>query len=76
MDKFWELLERSVIIQSVVTLLLVVTVCVMAIRQWEVPDLIKTLTIAVVTFWMGSKVQNEANREAIRRAADSRPEPE
>jgi hypothetical protein len=62
MDKFWELLERSVIIQSVITLGLLATVCYMYIAGRRVPNELWMITELAVGFWMGSKVQSEANR--------------
>jgi hypothetical protein len=57
MDKFWQLLEESVIVQSAVTLILIATLCVMLLRGQPIPDLLSSITFAVLGFWFGSKVQ-------------------
>jgi hypothetical protein len=56
MQKFWSLVEESVITQSVVTLVLIGTVCTLWILQRVVPTELIQLTFAVVGFWFGSKV--------------------
>ena len=56
MAKFWQLLEESVITQSILTLLVVGTVCTLWIMGHPVPQELMELTFVVVSFWMGSKV--------------------
>jgi len=65
MSKFWELLERSVIIQGIITVALIGTVIYLVSTGQEVPDLISSLTLLVVGFYFGSKVENVATRNAI-----------
>ena len=70
MKKFWELLERSVIVQSALTLLLVSTCVYIWLCDRILPDQLSYMTTTVVGFWFGTKVQSEANRaqiEAVRR---------
>jgi len=62
MDKFWELFERSIIIQSLVTMLLVCTICYMYLAQRDVPEHLWMITELVIGFWMGTKVQSEVQR--------------
>ena len=62
MDKFWELFERSVIVQSIITLGLLATICYMYLAGRDVPEPLWLITELAVGFWMGSKTQNEANR--------------
>lgn len=57
LGRFLDLVERSVVVQGVVTTLLVVTACVLWLRGMPVPVALQHLTWAVVGFWMGSKVQ-------------------
>jgi len=57
MDKFWDLLRESVIVQSTVTLILVITLCVMFATGRPVPDLLAGITLLVFGFWFGSKTQ-------------------
>jgi len=64
MATFWDLLERSIIVQSLITFGLVVTACVLWVTNRPVPpDMMQVLTI-VVAFWMGSKVQQAVTSTA------------
>jgi hypothetical protein len=56
-DKFWELVRESVIVQSLVTLFLIVTLCLMFATSKPIPELLSYLTLLVVGFWFGSKSQ-------------------
>jgi hypothetical protein len=58
MARFWELLKESVITQSLITLLLVVTVCVIYLTDRPVPSELSQLLWIVVAFWMGTKAQH------------------
>lgn len=58
MDKFWELFQESVIIQGLLTFLLAVTVCLMAIRGQAIPDWLIGFVSIVLGFWFGSKSQH------------------
>lgn len=64
MDKFWDLVRESVIMQSIVTLTLVITLCVMFATERPVPDLLAQTTLLVIGFWFGSKTQLALNRSA------------
>ena len=65
MSKFWELMERSVIVQALITFSLIGVVIYLVATGQEVPDLISSLTLLVVGFYFGSKVENVATRNAI-----------
>jgi uncharacterized membrane protein AbrB (regulator of aidB expression) len=65
MTTFWTLLKSSVITQSVITILLVITVCVMAIMQLAIPSFIENLTLLTVGFWIGSKMQYSAVKTGV-----------
>ena len=65
MDKFWELFKESVIVQSTLTLLLTVVVCIMAIRGQAIPDWLIGFVSLVLGFWFGTKSQ--ASIEKARR---------
>jgi len=56
--RFFDLLERSIIVQSFVTAVLVGVSCALYVMGKDVPDGLQTLTMTVVAFWMGSKVQH------------------
>lgn len=61
-QRFFDLLERSVIIQSVITLVLVVACIYLWCQGREVPKALESLTFTVVAFWMGSKAQHTVDR--------------
>lgn len=67
MDRFWELLERSVIVQGLITLCLVITVCVMVGVGRIIPEALWTALALVLGFWFGSKVQNEVHVQERKR---------
>lgn len=66
MSKFWDLLERSVIVQSILPVGLTGAVIYLAIISVQVPPLLEYLTILTISFWMGTKVQHsiDNNRAA------------
>jgi len=78
MSKFWDLLERSIIVQSLLTLLFGGAVVLLAMLGREIPDILVQMTTVIVSFWMGTKVQHtvDANRKAQGRGGihDLRPE--
>jgi len=58
MSRFWSLLEESIIVQSIITVLLVGGVLIMWLTGREVPpDLISAMML-VLGFWFGSKTQH------------------
>lgn len=57
MDKFWDLLKSSVLVQAVITLVLLLTIVYMYIAGIEVPDTLTSAFMAVLGFYFGSKVQ-------------------
>jgi len=71
MTKFWDLLERSIIVQSLLTLLFGGAVVILALLGREIPDILVQMTTVIVSFWMGTKVQHtvDANREVKGRGA-------
>jgi hypothetical protein len=74
MEKFWELFQESVIIQGIVTLVLVVTLCWMFISGRPIPELLGAITTLVLGFWFGTKSQHAivtTARAAAKEAAAS-----
>lgn len=61
MQKFWELLQQSVIVQSIVTLLLISTICFLYAAGREVPVTLVHICEVVLGFWMGTKVEYAVN---------------
>lgn len=65
MSKFWDLLERSIIVQSLLTLLFGGAVVTLAMLGRPIPDILVQMTTVIVSFWMGTKVQHTIdNRRA------------
>lgn len=58
MSKFWELFERSVILQAAITLVLVIGVTLMYLQGQEVPTEYQALLTLVLGFYFGGKVEN------------------
>ena len=61
MDKFWQLLSESTIVQALVTLVLVVADCFLWATGKPVPPELLQLTTVVVGFWFGTKAQQAIN---------------
>jgi len=59
--KFLDLLERSVIVQSLLPLLFGGTCCTLWVCGYEAPEALLHLTWAGVAFWMGTKVQHSVD---------------
>jgi hypothetical protein len=74
MERFWELLQESVLVQGSVTLVLVVTLCFMFATGRPVPDTLIGFAMLVLGFWFGTKSQRaivtttKAMVDAIRRS--------
>ena len=58
MATFWSLLQRSIIVQSLLTLGLVTTACILWGSGRSVPADMQQLLTIVVAFWMGTKAQH------------------
>ena len=67
MQTFWTLLKESVIVQSLVTLALILTIIVLVLTNRPVPDVMVNLTTLVIGYWFGTKVQHAANMAGIER---------
>lgn len=70
MSGFWDLMQRSVILQAIITLVLISLICYLVIVGREVPDLISSLTLLVVGFYFGSKVENATTRKVVEKFTD------
>ena len=62
---FMELLQDSVIVQSLVTLILVGVDAYLAVVNAPIPDSLINATMLVLGFWFGSKM-NQAGRRATK----------
>lgn len=70
MNEFWTLVRESVILQAIITLALIGTVIYLVVSGIEVPDLISSLTLLVVGFYFGSKVENATTRSVVKKFTD------
>ena len=57
METFWTLFKESVIIQALMALVLLGTICYLCIIQVPVPDLISQSFILILGFYFGAKTQ-------------------
>ena len=57
MKEFWGLFRESVIVQAVITLVLLVTICVMYATKQAVPNELINFFAVVLGFYFGSKTQ-------------------
>jgi len=71
MDRFWDLLERSIIIQGSVTLLFTVVILTMLCIGRTIPQEVWIAFGAILGFWFGTKSQAEITYQA-RRARDKK----
>jgi uncharacterized membrane protein len=56
MDKFWELLQTSVIVQALITLAVVGATVYLVVSGKPIPDQLRDLTGLVIGFYFGSKL--------------------
>ena len=56
-DKFWMLLEKSTLTSGVLSVLLVGSVCYLAIVGKPIPDLLTVSTGTIMGFFFGVKVE-------------------
>lgn len=57
MSKFWDLLEESVIVQAMVTLIAVSTICYLYVSQQPVPETLTAIVMLILGYYFGSKQQ-------------------
>lgn len=67
MATFWELVQQSVIVQSIITLVLIGTVAYLYVTGQEVPRDLMGLTVVVLGFWFGSKSQGAVNNHQAKK---------
>ena len=56
MRKFWDLLKESVIIQGLITLAVIGTICYLVIAGQEVPSELWSWGALILGFFFGSKI--------------------
>jgi len=62
MDEFWRLLEESVILQALITVVLIGTICYLYITGKDVPQPLVDMTLLILGYYFGSKTQQFINR--------------
>lgn len=63
MERFWDLLGTSVLVQGIVTLALVFTVIFLACTGQPIPELVSNATLIALGFYFGSKSQQTINHK-------------
>lgn len=66
MDKFWELMEESVIVQGIVTVFLLGVVGYLVCTGQPVPDNLNSALMLVLGFYFGSKSQQSITKTVKR----------
>lgn len=70
-ESFWsrvlDLFERSVIVQSILTLGVIGSVIYLAVAGREVSSILQDMAYLIGGFWFGSKVENAQSRAVIQR---------
>lgn len=67
MEKFWDLFERSIIVQSTLTLIVISAYVYMLVRGTPVPTELSGLATLVLGFWFGSKAGYNQGAKAMRK---------
>ena len=57
MSKFWELLEESVLVSGIIALSCIGAVVYLSVAGKPVPDILVNISMVVVGFFFGGKVQ-------------------
>lgn len=55
MDKFWDLLERSVILQATLTLIIWGALLFMVVTERQIPTILETASALILGFYFGAK---------------------
>ena len=69
MDKFWELMEKNVLVSSLLAAGLVGAVIYLAVTGQPIPEIIAALCGTVVGYFFGAKVQQATNSAKARRVS-------
>jgi len=57
MERFWELLEESIILQGFITMVFAGSYCYLTVTGQQIPDGLDNMMWAVLAFWFGTKSQ-------------------
>lgn len=61
-DKAIELFRESILIQATITVILIVTTCILFVLQYPIPDLLATMDLLVLGVFFGSKITRSQYR--------------
>lgn len=64
MDRFWDLMEKNVLVSSVIALALVGVTCYCGIRGIVMPEILVGATWLVLGYFFGAKTQGAIIRKA------------
>jgi len=62
MDKMWQALRESVILQGILTVGIWGVVLWLVVNGMEVPEILTNAGYTILGFWFGTKVQSAVNR--------------
>ena len=62
MERFWELLERSILIQGLVTLAFVVVACIRFAKGETLDEPLKAILMLILGFWFGTYSHKQLER--------------
>lgn len=63
MNKFWDLIERSVIFQGILVVMITATICCLVLQGREVPEVISVAFGGIIAYFFASKTQVGAVRQ-------------
>jgi len=61
-NKFWDLLRESVIIQGTITLGIIGAVVYLAVTAQPIPEIVEKLSLLIVGYFMGAKPAAQINK--------------
>lgn len=72
MDKFWELLDGSVIIRGALALSSFGVILYLAVIGREIPPLLATITTAILSFFFGVEAVRQAYKGMLKRLEEGK----
>ena len=67
MDKFWELMEKNVLVSSTIAVMMVGTACYMWATGALIPSALEASLMLVLGYFLGAKAQQATNSAKARR---------
>jgi len=66
-NRFWDLLEQSVIVSGTIALGFMLTVCYLACTGQEIPDTLASAAMIILGYFFGAKAQATGTRALDKR---------